>query len=90
VHQRGTVDQAAADPREILKRALVLGASALIIVHNHPSGDPEPSAQDIRRTNELALSARLLNIRLMTIWWWGKALYRRSWSLQREGLTKQG
>ncbi len=64
VHQRGTVDQAAAYPREILKRALVLGASALIIVHNHPSGDPEPSAQDIRLTNELALSARLLNIRL--------------------------
>jgi len=64
VHQRGTVDQAAAYPREILKRALVLGASALIVVHNHPSGDPEPSAQDIRLTNELALSARLLNIRL--------------------------
>jgi DNA repair protein RadC len=64
VHQRGTVDQAAAYPREILKRALILGATAIIIVHNHPSGDPEPSTQDIRLTNELALAARLLNIRL--------------------------
>src|SRR6266478_5838920 len=43
VHQRGTVDHTPVYPREVVKRALELGASALILVHNHPSGDPTPS-----------------------------------------------
>ncbi|HSK38473.1 MAG TPA: DNA repair protein RadC, partial [Arenibaculum sp.] len=51
VQQRGTVDQVAVYPREVIKRALDLGASALILVHNHPSGDPTPSRADIDMTH---------------------------------------
>lgn len=58
--QRGTVGHTPVYPREILKRALELGASAIIMVHNHPSGDPEPSRGDIDMTNEVKdISARL-------------------------------
>jgi len=49
----GTVDQTAVYPREILRRALELDASAIILVHNHPSGDPTPSAMDIRMTKDV-------------------------------------
>src|SRR5436190_1626034 len=49
----GSVDQAAVHVREIVRRALELGSAALILVHNHPSGDPEPSRQDITLTREL-------------------------------------
>ena len=51
--QRGTVDQAAVYPREVVKRALELGAAALILAHNHPSGDPTPSGQDIELTRAI-------------------------------------
>ena len=47
VQSRGTVDHTPLYPREVVKRALELGASALIMVHNHPSGDPTPSQADI-------------------------------------------
>src|SRR5690606_25360305 len=47
---RGTLDQTSVYPREVVKRALELGASALIMVHNHPSGDPAPSEADIAIT----------------------------------------
>jgi len=53
VHQQGTVDQSAVFPREIVKRALAHGATAIILVHNHPSGDPTPSEADIVLTNEI-------------------------------------
>jgi len=53
VQQRGTVDQTAVYPREVVKRALDLGASAIILVHNHPSGDPAPSRADIQMTKEI-------------------------------------
>lgn len=55
---RGTVDHAPVYPREIVKRALVLDASALILVHNHPSGDPTPSQADIDMTRKLVETAR--------------------------------
>lgn len=58
----GSVDQAAVHVREIIRRALELGSAALIIVHNHPSGDPEPSRQDIALTQELVTAARPLGI----------------------------
>jgi len=61
---RGTVDQAPVYPREVVKRALDLGASALILVHNHPSGDPEPSRADIEMTKDLARAAAALGIAL--------------------------
>lgn len=49
----GTVDHVPAYPREIVKRALLLNASALILVHNHPAGDPDPSEADISMTREV-------------------------------------
>ncbi|HEX3484032.1 MAG TPA: aldehyde dehydrogenase family protein, partial [Micropepsaceae bacterium] len=58
VHQRGTVDHTPVYPREVVKRALELGASAIILVHNHPSGDPIPSRADILMTREIAAAAK--------------------------------
>lgn len=62
VQQTGTVDQAPVYPREIVKRALELGASAVILVHNHPSGDPTPSDADITMTNEIIRAAATMDI----------------------------
>jgi DNA repair protein RadC len=53
VQQKGTVDHTPVYPREVIKRALELGATALILVHNHPSGDPTPSKADIEMTKEV-------------------------------------
>ena len=64
VQQRGTVDHTPVYPREVVKRALELGASAIILVHNHPSGDPTPSRADIDMTNQIVAAARALNIRV--------------------------
>ncbi len=62
--QRGTVDHTPVYPREVVKRALELGASAIILVHNHPSGDPTPSKADIEMTREVAKAAAVLGIAL--------------------------
>ena len=62
VQGQGTVDHTPVYPREIVKRALELAASALILVHNHPSGDPTPSKADIDMTREIANAARALRI----------------------------
>src|SRR3712207_1815257 len=62
VQQSGTVDHTPVYPREVVKRALELSASALILVHNHPSGDPSPSAADVRMTREIAEVAKPLGI----------------------------
>ena len=59
---RGTVDHTPVYPREVVKRALELSASALILVHNHPSGDPTPSKADIEMTREVARAAAALGI----------------------------
>ena len=58
----GSVDQAAVYVREVIRRALELGSAALIIVHNHPSGDPEPSRQDVALTRELIAASKPLGI----------------------------
>ena len=58
----GSVDEAAIHPREVIKRGLDIGATALILVHNHPSGNPEPSRADIQITNRIAEAGRLLGI----------------------------
>ncbi len=60
--QKGTVDHTPVYPREVVKRALELHASALILVHNHPSGDPTPSQGDIAMTREIAEAAGKLGI----------------------------
>ena len=59
---RGTVDHVPVYPREVVKRALELGATALILVHNHPSGDPTPSAADIEMTEKVREAAEVLGI----------------------------
>jgi DNA repair protein RadC len=60
--QRGTVDHTPVYPREVVKRALELSATAIILVHNHPSGDPSPSKADIEMTREIARAASTLGI----------------------------
>ena len=58
----GTIDHTPVYPREIVRRALELGASALILAHNHPSGDPTPSAADIRMTKDIVAIAQPFGI----------------------------
>lgn len=62
VMQEGSVDEAAVYVREIMRRALDYHATALILVHNHPSGDPQPSTQDIALTRDIAEAGRHLRI----------------------------
>jgi DNA repair protein RadC len=59
---RGTVDHVPVYPREVVKRALEINASALILVHNHPSGDPSPSEADIEMTYAIRDAAQVLGI----------------------------
>lgn len=61
---RGTVDQTSVYPREVIKRALELGASAIIMVHNHPSGDPTPSEADIAITRAVQAAGAAVGIAL--------------------------
>jgi DNA repair protein RadC len=61
-HQTGTVDHTPVYPREVVKRALELSATAVILVHNHPSGDPTPSRADIEMTKAIVEVARPLGI----------------------------
>jgi DNA repair protein RadC len=58
----GTVDQTPVYPREVVRRALELAASALILVHNHPSGDPSPSTQDVKMTLDIIAAAAPLGV----------------------------
>src|SRR6478609_3916983 len=60
----GTIDQAAIHVREVVRRALELGSASIILVHNHPSGDPSPSRQDIALTREVILALKPLNIQV--------------------------
>ena len=62
---QGTIDEASVYPREIIKKALKFNAAALIIAHNHPSGNPESSDADITITNRIKDAANLLEIRLL-------------------------
>jgi DNA repair protein RadC len=80
---RGTVNHTPVYPREVVKRALELHASALILVHNHPSGDPTPSPEDVEMTNEVREAARALSITLHDHVIVGNG---RWLSLRREGL----
>jgi len=64
VQQKGTVDHTPVYPREVVKRALELGATALIMVHNHPSGDSNPSRADIEMTKQVFDAADKLGILL--------------------------
>jgi len=59
---QGSVDEASVHVREVIARAIALGATAIIIVHNHPSGDPAPSSQDSRLTRDLIDAGRHMEV----------------------------
>ncbi len=80
---RGTVNHTPVYPREVMRRAIELHATALILVHNHPSGDPTPSVEDIAMTGEVKAAAALLSITLHDHIIVGNG---RWFSLRREGL----
>lgn len=79
----GTVDQVPVYPREIIKRALQLNASALILIHNHPSGDPNPSTEDIKMTEEISMAASVIGMTVHDHLVIGKSA---EFSFQAEGL----
>lgn len=62
IQNRGTVDHAPVYPREVVRRALELSAKAMILVHNHPSGDPTPSRADIEMTRQVVTAAHALGL----------------------------
>jgi DNA repair protein RadC len=62
LQQTGTIDHTPVYPREVVKRALELSATALILVHNHPSGDPTPSRADLQMTHAIIDVAKPLGI----------------------------
>jgi DNA repair protein RadC len=61
----GCVDQCAVDPREVFAAAVAMRASGIVVVHNHPSGDPEPSVSDVTLTRRLSEAGRVLGIRVV-------------------------
>jgi DNA repair protein RadC len=62
---RGTIHRAAVEPREILKQCLLRGAAGLVLFHTHPSGDPTPSADDVRFTRRMAEAAAVIGVELV-------------------------
>ncbi|WP_292311382.1 RadC family protein, partial [Marivivens sp.] len=80
---KGTVDHVPVYPREVVKQALELNASALILVHNHPSGDPTPSEADITITHQIAHALTVMGITLHDHLIIGKS---RELSFRAEGL----
>ena len=62
---KGTLDKSIVHPREVFKEAILLSASAIIVMHNHPSGDVTPSKQDIEITNSLIYTGNMLGIKLV-------------------------
>ena len=83
VHNSGTLDQVALYPREVVKRALSVNAASLIMVHNHPSGDPTPSRADIELTSHLKSSLLPFNIRVLDHFIIGKHGY---FSFREQGM----
>ena len=80
---KGTVDHVPVYPREVVKRSLELNASALILVHNHPSGDPTPSEADITITHQIEQALTVMGITLHDHLIIGKS---RELSFRAEGL----
>lgn len=64
-HEVGTIDACAVFPREVIRRALDIGANGIVMVHNHPSGDPRPSTTDILLTESLKEVCQNLNLHLL-------------------------
>jgi DNA repair protein RadC len=83
--QEGTIDQTAVYPRKIIERALQKKAAALILVHNHPSGNPEPSVQDRQLTTSIISAAATMDIRVHDHIIIGRSGYR---SFREEGILQ--
>jgi len=83
VQSSGTLDQVSLYPREVVKRALAINAACLIMVHNHPSGDPTPSRADIELTTHLKSSLLPFNIRVLDHFIIGKKGY---FSFREQGM----
>lgn len=64
VQQRGTIDQTPIFPREVVRRSIEIGAAAIIMIHNHPSGDPTPSRADIEITNQVKIALDAVGVKL--------------------------
>jgi DNA repair protein RadC len=62
---RGTLDSVLIEPREVFKPAILANAAALVLSHNHPSGDPTPSAEDFQMTTKLISAGTLLGIQIL-------------------------
>ena len=62
---QGTLDTILVHPREVFKRAIMVNASAVVLTHNHPSGDPTPSPDDVKLTNRMREAGRLIGIELL-------------------------
>lgn len=62
VQQEGTVDHTPVYVREVMARALALSSTAIVLIHNHPSGDPKPSRADVDMTNQIAAAGKPLGI----------------------------
>ena len=65
VMSEGSIDQAAVHVREVIRRAMDLGSAAIILVHNHPSGDPSPSPDDAAMTQNVVEAGKMLNIEVL-------------------------
>jgi DNA repair protein RadC len=79
----GSLNESLVNPREIFKRGLEINASAVIVAHNHPSGNPSPSEADINSTKELIEVGKLMGIEVLDHVILGKNTY---WSLAENGL----
>lgn len=79
---RGTIDGASVHPREIIKRALELNAAAIILAHNHPSGNPTPSAADMAITSKIKECVELMDMRLIDH---VILAYDSAWSMAEKG-----
>lgn len=62
---QGTINASLVHPREVFKRALMQNASAIILLHNHPSGDPHPSKEDVNITRRLAEAGKLIGVEVL-------------------------
>ena len=72
---KGTLDNSVIHPREVFKEAILLSAAAVIVMHNHPSGDPTPSLNDIDATNSLIYAGNMIGIKLVDHIIFGKGKY---------------
>ena len=61
----GTVNASLVAPREVFRRAIIQGSAAIVVVHNHPSGDPDPSMDDTKICNRLLEAAKIINIKFL-------------------------